>query len=111
MTKKFIILCGRYRFFFFLIVLPWFGHVFSNKGRFGHKRKLPGFFTSSVGLQSPPFPWLCPSLDIPQPHDMTPVPVFFPNLGVDSREEAPLTSSAGRSKKARTLNVGAIQNA
>ena len=31
-------------FFFFLIVLPWFGHVFSNKGRFGHKRKLPGFF-------------------------------------------------------------------
>ena len=44
MTKKFIILCGRYRFFFFLIVLPWFGHVFSNKGRFGHKRKLPGFF-------------------------------------------------------------------
>ena len=44
MTNKFIILCGRYRFFFFLIVLPWFGHVFSNKGRFGHKRKLPGFF-------------------------------------------------------------------
>ena len=44
MTKKFIILCGRYRFFFFLIVLPWFGHVFSNKGRFGHKRRLPGFF-------------------------------------------------------------------
>ena len=44
MTKKFIILCGRYRFFFFLIVLPWFGHVFSNKGRSGHKRKLPGFF-------------------------------------------------------------------
>ena len=44
MTKKFIILCGRYRFFFFLIVLPWFGHVFSSKGRFGHKRKLPGFF-------------------------------------------------------------------
>ena len=40
---KFIIFCGRYRFFFFLIVLPWFGHVFSNKGRFGHKRKLPGF--------------------------------------------------------------------
>ena len=34
-------------FFFFLIVLPWFGHVLSNKGRFGHKRKLPGFFTSS----------------------------------------------------------------
>ena len=31
-------------FFFFLIVLPWFGHAFSNKGRFGHKRKLPGFF-------------------------------------------------------------------
>ena len=31
-------------FFFFLIVLPWFGHVFRNKGRFGHKRKLPGFF-------------------------------------------------------------------
>ena len=44
MTKKFIILCGCYRFFFFLIVLPWFGHVLSNKGRFGHKRKLPGFF-------------------------------------------------------------------
>ena len=44
MTKKFIILCGRYRFFFFLIVLPWFGHVFSNKGRFGHKWKLPGYF-------------------------------------------------------------------
>ena len=44
MTKKFIILCGRYRLFFFLIVLPWFGHVFSNKGRFGHKGKLPGFF-------------------------------------------------------------------
>ena len=40
---KFIILCWRYRFFF-LIVLPWLGHVFSNKGRFGHKRKLPGFF-------------------------------------------------------------------
>ena len=31
-------------FFFFLIVLPWFGHVFSKKGRFGHKRKLPVFF-------------------------------------------------------------------
>ena len=44
MTNKFIILCGRYRFFFFLIVLPWFRHIFSNKGRFGHKRKLPGFF-------------------------------------------------------------------
>ena len=43
MMYKFIILCGRYRFFF-LIVLPWFGHVFSNKGRFGHKRKVPGFF-------------------------------------------------------------------
>ena len=28
----------------FYIVLPWFGHVFSNKGRFGHKRKLQAFF-------------------------------------------------------------------
>ena len=45
MTKKFIILTlWALSFFFFLIVLPWFGHVFSNKGRFGHKRKLPGFF-------------------------------------------------------------------
>ena len=41
---KFIIFCGRYRFFFFfLIVLPWFGNVFSNKGHFGYKRKVPGF--------------------------------------------------------------------
>ena len=31
-------------FVFFLIVLLWFGHVFSNKGCFGHKRKFPGFF-------------------------------------------------------------------
>ena len=36
--------------FFFLIVLPWFGHVFSNKGRFGHKRKLPWFFISSCPI-------------------------------------------------------------
>ena len=33
-----------YRFLFFLIVLPWFGHV---KGRFGHKRKVPGVFLQS----------------------------------------------------------------
>ena len=50
MMYKFIILCGRYRFFFFLIVLPWFGHVFSNTGRFGHKRKLPFFFFTSSNL-------------------------------------------------------------
>ena len=31
-------------FFFFLVVLLWFGHAFSNKGRFGHKRKVPGVF-------------------------------------------------------------------
>ena len=55
MTKKFIILCGRYRFFFFLIVLPWFGHVFSNKGRFGHKRKLPGFFYFLMWIPDFPF--------------------------------------------------------
>ena len=48
MMYKFIILCGRYRFFFFLIVVPWFGHVFSNKGRFGHKRKLSGFVQSHL---------------------------------------------------------------
>ena len=42
-TYKFIILCGRYRFFF-LIVLPRFGHVFSNMG---HKRKVPVFFLQS----------------------------------------------------------------
>ena len=44
---KFIIPCGRYRFFF-LIVLQWFGHVFSNMGRFGHKRKLPGFLLPQI---------------------------------------------------------------
>ena len=44
MMYKFIIFCGVIVFFFFLIVLQWFGHVFSNKGRFGHKRKLPGLF-------------------------------------------------------------------
>ena len=42
-------------FFFFLIVLPWFGHVFSNKGRFGHKRKLPGFFYFLTCVTSIPF--------------------------------------------------------
>ena len=41
-------------FFFFLIVLPWFGHVFSNKGRFGHKRKLPGFFFTISGEKTWP---------------------------------------------------------
>ena len=45
MVYKFIILCGRYRFFL-PYRFPWFGHVFSNKGRFGHRRKVPGFFYS-----------------------------------------------------------------
>ena len=50
-------------FFFFLIVLPWFGHVFSNKGRFGHKRKLPGFFYFHIVEISP---------ISPTPHSPTP---------------------------------------
>ena len=54
-TYKFIILCGRYRFCFLLIVLPWFGHVFSNKWRFGHKRKVPGFFYNLNWGYNPPF--------------------------------------------------------
>ena len=37
--------------FFFLIVLPWFGHVFSNKGRFGHRRKLPFFLLPHLTIQ------------------------------------------------------------
>ena len=44
MTKKFIILCGRYRFFSSLSFYHGLDMFFSNKGRFGHKRKLPGFF-------------------------------------------------------------------
>ena len=32
--------------FFLPSRFPWFGHVFSNKGRF-HKRKVPGFFYST----------------------------------------------------------------
>ena len=42
----------RVSFLFFLIVYPWFGHVFSNKGRFG---KINGscqdFFTISLGKE------------------------------------------------------------
>ncbi len=43
--------------FFFLIVLPRFGHVSSNKGRFGHKRKLPGFFYNLTSRLLPADQW------------------------------------------------------
>ena len=48
-TKKWVtfacpVLGYRHRVFFFLLVLLWFGHVFSNQGRFGHKWKVPVFF-------------------------------------------------------------------
>ena len=56
MMYKFIMLCTL-SFFSFLIVLPWFGHVFSNRGRFGHKRKLPVFFYNLTSRLLPADQW------------------------------------------------------
>ena len=44
---KFLILCGRYRVFSSLSFYHGLDMFLCNEGRFGHKRKLPGFFTIS----------------------------------------------------------------